>query len=257
MDLLLITIYGLAIGFIGGYAGIAGAPFLILLLSMGFTTEHFTQHQAQGTILAVMMGPMTLFGVIALWDKLKPYLKYAFIGTICYAVFSYIGGMIAYLFSADVLKVLFGILLIGISIRYFISNMYESKKNKSKEVAVPVNLLSFSIIGAGVGIIGGMFGIGAGVLMMPIFTALFKIDKDVARAVSLAILLPPVSVGAVLKYNSMGDIKWNVALIIFVTFFAVNYFGSKLARGHSHKTFMIVFSVILFILGVVIIIQGI
>ncbi len=248
-NLILMAVFGGIVGFIGGYAGIAGAPFLIFLLAQFLG---YTQHAAQGTVLAVMMGPMSLFGVIALWGSLKPYIKYAVAGVITYAVFSYIGGTIAYQFDESNLKLLFGIVLIIISVRHFLTR----KKHEAladKKPIIPFNMISISIIGAIVGIIGGTFGIGAGVMMVPVFVGVFRIPKDEARAITLAILLPPVSVGAVVKYHGMGDVDWLAAGVIFIGFFLINYFGAKSAKGHSTETFSLIFSIILFTLGVVII----
>ncbi len=248
-DLILMAVFGCAVGFIGGYAGIAGAPFLIFLLSQFLG---YTQHAAQGTVLAVMMGPMTLFGVIALWDSFKPHIKYAVVGVITYAGFSYIGGTIAYIFDESKLKLLFGIVLIIISVRHFLTRKKHQTLDGKKPI-IPLNLISISIIGVIVGIIGGTFGIGAGVLMVPVFVGVFRIPKDEARAITLAILLPPVSVGAVIKYHGMGDVDWIATGVIFLSFFLVNYFGAKAAKGHSTETFSLIFSIILFALGAVII----
>lgn len=257
-EFILLSIFGLLIGFVGGYAGIGGAPFLIFFLTAILT--NYTQHEAQGTVLAVMLGPMSLFGVIALRDSIKPYIKYVILGTVTYACFSYLGGMIAYLFSSSVLKILFGVLVISISFyRLFklIKNRHHSNEDlENKRPLIPLNLLTFGITGSLVGIVGGMFGVGAGVLMVPIFTGIYRIKKNSARGISLAILLPPVSLGAVLKYHEMGDIRWNAVIVMFVTFFCVNYFGAKLAGDHSHKTFTLFFSLILGLLGVITIILG-
>jgi len=263
-ELILFIVVGIAVGFIGGYAGIAGAPFMILFLTL---VLGYTQHEAQGTTLAVMLGPMSLFGVIALWNVLKPYLKYAVIGTLTYVVFSYVGGTIAYLFESNMLQILFGIFLIIISIQYFLDRKTETEKPNQKPI-IPLNYISMTVVGAFVGGVGGMFGIGASVLMIPIFTSIFKLKKDVARVISLAILLPPVSLGAVIKYcmessrhhQSMwwtGDVNWLAVIIIFVTFFVVNYFGAKVGKSHSHKTFSTIFSIILLALGITTIILAI
>ncbi len=257
-EFIMLSLFGLVISFVGGYAGIGGAPFLIFFLTA--ILSNYTQHEAQGTVLAVMLGPMSLFGVIALREAIRPYFKYVVLGTISYAIFSYVGGSIAYLFSSNSLKILFGILIIAISFfRLFklIKNRRQTNEQlESKKALIPLNLFTFSITGSVVGIIGGMFGVGAGVLMVPIFTGIYRIKKDSARGISLAILLPPVSLGAVIKYSEMGDIRWNAVLVMFVTFFIVNYFGAKLAKGHSHKTFTLFFSLILGLLGVVTIILG-
>ena len=83
---------GAAVGFAGGYAGIGGAPFLVVGLAL---LLGYDQHVAQGTVLAVMLGPMSLPAVIVMWDRVKLLKREIFIGVACYAIISYFGAQIA------------------------------------------------------------------------------------------------------------------------------------------------------------------
>lgn len=247
--LILLFFLGCVVGFVGGYAGISGAPFLVALLVALFG---MTQFEAQGTVLAVMLGPMSLMSIITLWDKVKPNIPIIIIGVIGYAIMSYFGASLAYLLPERILKIIFGCLLLLLG-GYDLWTGTRKLSHRKKEV-ITTNSPSISyskmmISGSLIGIIGGLFGIGAGVLMVPIFINYFNIPKDEARAISLGILLPPVSVGAVLKYNMEGAINWQYALIIFISYFAVNYFGGKCGGKHSLQKFKIYFGIILILLG--------
>ncbi|MFC1742797.1 sulfite exporter TauE/SafE family protein [Candidatus Riflebacteria bacterium] len=245
-DLLFFFFIGAIVGFVGGYAGIGGAPILITLLVVG---KGFSQHAAQGTILAVMLGPMSLFGVWAIKEKLKNKWDLILISVLTFAVFSYFGGAIAYLFSDFALKKLFGIVLLLLSSRYILKvfEKTESQPGRTRifKLNYPVMFL-FSII---TGSVGGLFGIGSGLIMVPVFNKLFGFDKDTARGLSLAILLPPVSIGAVYRYQFSNDVHWLVAILIFFGYFLTNYFGSRMALTHSEKKFSFYFGSILLLLG--------
>ncbi|MFC1542143.1 TSUP family transporter, partial [Candidatus Latescibacterota bacterium] len=207
MDVRIIALFliGALFGYIGGYTGIGGAPFLV---SFSVIVLGLSQHEAQGTILAVMLGPMSLFSVIVMWDRVKVLKWYILSCVLSYAVFSYFGAAGAYAISEVSLKLLFGFLLLSIGI----INLYISKNLNENDQplhpgkmtvsggTIPANSYTITIFGIVTGLLGGFFGIGAGVLMMPVFIGLFGIHKDDARALSLAILLPPVSLGAVIKY---------------------------------------------------------
>ena len=106
-------------------------------------------------------------------------------------------------------------------------------------------------IGSSVGIIGGLFGIGAGILMIPIFIIVFHMKKNYARALSLAILLPPVSFGAFVKYYQEGAINWTLAFILFFTYFIANYFGAKLGNKTSLPMFKKIYATILIIIALI------
>ncbi|MBD3162495.1 MAG: TSUP family transporter [Candidatus Eisenbacteria bacterium] len=231
-DLPLIALFGLAVGFIGGYAGIGGAPFLVFLLG---AVLGWPQHAAQGTVLAVMLGPMTLPGVLVMQDRIRPLLRYVVIGVVTYAAFSYLGAEIAYLFDNQTLRILFSILLLGLGIRHMTARI--TKPAVAGAPLFPLNAASMTLLGAFVGVAGGTFGIGAGVLLVPLLGRLFAMEKDDARAISLAILLPPVSIGAVVKYHSRGDVDWLVVAVCFAAYLASNHWGAKLGRAHSAHRF--------------------
>ena len=243
-ELIYILLFGLGTGLIGGYAGIGGAPILIFLLTYFL---NYSQHLAQGTVLAMMLGPMTLFAVYQSWDLIIDRLNMIIICVLTYAVTSYYGAQIAYKFTSPDLQKYFGIILILTGI-FYASNL-SSKYENNKKIFNP-NLLSIGILGSFVGFIGGVFGIGAGILLVPAFTLLFGIKQNQARIMSLAILLPPVSIGAVVQYGLFrNDINWKFSMILLVSYMITNGLGSKIGNKHSPKTLKRALGIILMISG--------
>ena len=236
------ALFGLVIGFVGGYAGISGAPFLVFLLGAFLG---YSQHLAQGTVVAMMLGPMSLLGVWVMWDRVKPLLGYVAVGVLTYATFSYLGAAIAYLFSSETLRLLFAVLVLALGLRYVFQKNSAEGEDPVARPFLPFNLWTMALLGAVVGVIGGMFGIGAGVVMVPVLVKFFGVHKDDSRALSLAILVPPVSIGAVLQYHSHGDVKWMMVLVGFVAYFSSNYWGAKLGRSASPRRFQLVMGVLL------------
>jgi uncharacterized membrane protein YfcA len=113
-----------------------------------------------------------------------------------------------------------------------------------------LNIPSMTILGVFIGMVGGFFSIGAGILLVPVLIGLFGVNKDDARAISLAILVPPLSIGAVLKYQAHGDIVWWVVLVGLLAYMASNYFGARLGRKHSSRRFNIVLGILLLLMGI-------
>lgn len=252
LDPVLVGVLGLVVGFAGGYAGIGGAPFLVacMVLFLGYD-----QHGAQGTVLAVMLGPMSLPGVIVMWDRIRLLKVEVILGVLAYAMFSNLGARLAYSFDASLLQLTFGFLLVVLGIKY-ISGARTALEVElvPDHVTMQGGYVSFSrlnigCLAAGVGVVGGLFGIGAGVLMVPLSVVLFGLHKDDARALSLAILLPPVSVGAIVEYDAHGGIDWSGALVCLIAYMTTNFSGAKLGRKHDSSRFFQVMGGILLLLG--------
>ncbi len=236
--LTVLLVLGLAVGFIGGYAGIGGAPFMIAFLVL---VCGIPQLEAQGSVLTMMLGPMSLLGVLTLKKEVKAQWKNISIGVVAYALFSYFGAELAFYLGEVDVRHYFAFLLILVAILQLFSKYLAGTGNQTTHIPYTWMLL----IGMLTGIIGGLFGIGAGVLMVPVFLGFFKLNKNYARALSLAILLPPVSIGAFVKYNVEGAIDWKLVGLLFVSYFIANYFGTKLGSRSSILYFKIMYTIIL------------
>ncbi|MRR14085.1 sulfite exporter TauE/SafE family protein, partial [archaeon] len=70
------------------------------------------------------------------------------------------------------------------------------------------------LIGLVSGVVSGIFGIGGGVLIIPALVYLLGFSQHTATGTSLAILLPPVGLGAVMEYYRRGNVDIRTALIV-------------------------------------------
>jgi len=238
-DPLIYVFLGLVVGYIGGFAGIGGGPFLVsfLVLYCGMS-----QLAAQGNVLTMMLGPMSLLGVMSMYEYVKKQWLNIVIGVISYCICSYFGAVFAFYIGETDLKYYFAFLLIIIAIMQFHSYIKKQTVEFDKEYISPYWIL---VLAAFTGILGGMFGIGAGVLMVPILIGIFKLKKEFARSLSLAILIPPVSYGAFIKYNFENPVDWQLVGILFITYFVSNFFGAKMGSKVSGKAFTLIYGVIL------------
>src|SRR4051794_28517023 len=92
-----------------------------------------------------------------------------------------------------------------------------------------------------------MVGIGGGVLVIPALMFLFAFSQAKANGTSLAMLLPPIGIFAVLTYSRAGNIDWPVAMLLAAGFACGAYFGAKLVNSGQipESTIRILFSVLL------------
>jgi uncharacterized protein len=86
------------------------------------------------------------------------------------------------------------------------------------------------VIGLFSGIASGIFGIGGGILIVPALVYLAKFSQHAAIGTSLAILLPPIGLFAVLDYYRHGNVDLKAAIFVAVAFMVGGWIGAHLAN---------------------------
>jgi uncharacterized protein len=69
------------------------------------------------------------------------------------------------------------------------------------------------LLGVGVGLLAGLYGVGGGILFVPIFLVLFDFDQLEAEATSLLAILPTVVAGT-WQQHRYGNVRWRLAFVI-------------------------------------------
>ena len=90
-------------------------------------------------------------------------------------------------------------------------------------------LLGLFALGITAGVLSGMFGIGGGIVMVPIMVAIFGMELLNANATSLAAMLLPVGIMGVISYYKAGYVRIREALWISLGLFAGSFVGAELA----------------------------
>ena len=113
MNQLFYIILGLLAGTLSGIFGIGGGTILIPALVF---VSGFSQHQAQGTTLAAMIPPIGLLAAWRYWQAGN--VKIAVAAFICLGFFigGWLGAQVAHGISEPMLKKLFGVFLLFISL---------------------------------------------------------------------------------------------------------------------------------------------
>jgi uncharacterized protein len=116
--ILILIVIGIITGVMAGMLGIGGAiimiPCLVFLLGI-------SQQSAQGTSLAVMLPPV---GIIAAYNYYKAgqvNIKFAIILAVFFLVGSYFGSKLALNIPQQVLKKIFGVLLLLVAAKMLLS----------------------------------------------------------------------------------------------------------------------------------------
>ena len=76
-----------------------------------------------------------------------------------------------------------------------------------------LELLLGAVLGLLAGVFAGLFGVGGGILFVPMLIALFGLDQVDAEATSLLAILPVVAAGT-WRQHGYGNVRWRAAAII-------------------------------------------
>jgi uncharacterized protein len=114
----------------------------------------------------------------------------------------------------------------------------------------PTTIIALLVIGAAAGMLSSLVGIGGGVVIVPSLVFIFAISQKMAQGTSLAMLLPPIGIFAVINYYKGGYIDFKMAAILTVGFIIGSFFGSKLVMNFEDATLKKIFGAFLMILSV-------
>lgn len=117
-EIFTLALIGISAGILSGLLGIGGAIIMVPALVFFFG---MTQHQAQGTSLAILLFPV---GFMAFWNYYKQgyvNFKIAIIVMLAFFIGGYLGSLAAVHLPARVLKVGFGLLIMVMGFRLIIT----------------------------------------------------------------------------------------------------------------------------------------
>jgi uncharacterized membrane protein YfcA len=106
------------------------------------------------------------------------------------------------------------------------------------------------LIGVASGMLSGFVGVGGGLIIVPALVLFLEFSQKMAQGTSLAILLLPVGILAVMEYYKHGYIDIKIALIISAGFVVGGFFGSRIALVLPQDTIKKIFAVFMLIVAI-------
>lgn len=101
--------------------------------------------------------------------------------------------------------------------------------------------LGFVLLGMLFGTIGGMFGIGGGLIAIPMLALVFGLDQHIAQGTGLVMVVPNV-VMAIWGYHQRNRIDWGRALTLAVGGLVFGALGAWLAAGLPERAMRLGFA---------------
>ena len=106
----------------------------------------------------------------------------------------------------------------------------------------PLILIVFGIV---VGVFSGVMGLGGGSVMIPIMVLAFGMTQQMAHGTSLAVMIPPVALPAVIEYWRHGNVDVRVAALTAVGVLLGSFFGALVANSLPKESLKLVFGFLL------------
>ena len=100
------------------------------------------------------------------------------------------------------------------------------------------------IIGLLAGMVSGLFSTGGGMILVPAFIHLLKIDDTKARGTSVFCILPMVVTSSFFYYKG-NFIDWKIAFLCAIGGSIGGYIGAKLLKKLPEKVMKIAFTIFL------------
>ena len=113
-----------------------------------------------------------------------------------------------------------------------------------------MQIFLYMMVGLMSGFLGGMLGLGGGAIMVPAMIFFFGLTQHQAQGTSLAAMLPPVMILAVLRYYATGNVKVQMACFIALGFVIGGLIGANVAQNIPDLQLKKVFGIFLMVIGI-------
>ena len=246
--ILLLILIGAIGGLLSGAFGVGGGIVMVPLL---ITIAGFDQRHAAAISLVAII-PAALVGSIS----------YASAGQLdlTAAVLIAAGGVVGSLIGARLLRTLplrwlrwlFIALLVVITVRL----LFELPSRDGVITLNPLTVAGLIVLGVVMGVASGLFGIGGGVIVVPVLVALFGAGDLIAKGTSLVAILPGAVIGTIANARA-GLVDVINGSITGIAAAAASFGGVAIASTLSPRLATILFALLLLVATVQLVVRGI
>jgi len=197
---------GTAVGFLSGFMGVGGGIIMIPLLTFWALPAmqvhpEVMVHLAFGTSLAIIL-PTSLSGTLAHSRGGNVVWKVVFLLALTGIIGSFLGSTLAATLGGPVLKTLFGIVLLVTAVQMILQKARPGEAGEAFAMPKPAPTL---LVGFLVGMFSGFFGLGGGVVAIPLMVRFLNLPIHKAMGISIAFVFFAALVGAAgYAYNGWG-----------------------------------------------------
>lgn len=107
----------------------------------------------------------------------------------------------------------------------------------------------YALLGVGVGVFSSLFGVGGGIIMVPVLGLLFAFSQHMAQGTSLAVMFPTALVGA-LGYLKEGNVNLGVAAALAIGSIPAAVYASARAQNVPQASLKSMFALFMVVAAV-------
>jgi uncharacterized protein len=251
MTIIIGVLVGSAAGLLAGILGLGGGvlipPLLALILGLD-------QHAAQAASLAALVPPVgypALLGYQKNGVKVPWRLVSWLVGS--FAAGGVVGGVSAQWIPSRSLRWAFVAVLVGVALRSVLLARRPAHAHAGSRVA-RMGFFPAAAIGGLGGVISGLFGIGGGVMILPLLQRWARVDRLTAQVTTLAMMLFPIGLPAVVVYALAHPLPWMLLVSVASGFVLGAWIGGRVATRvpHAHASYLfaavVVFAAVMMLL---------
>ena len=264
--IILTLLFGSFAGFLAGLLGIGGGVILVPLFLWLFPLAGFPPelvvHTAFGTSLAIIL-PTSISSTLA--HRKRGNVEWHMVGFLAVGgIFgSLVGSCAAAVIPGATLKMLFGLMQIAVSLKL----LFYKQPNLPPEDLTTVKGRSLALVGFIGGLFSAFFGIGGGVIAVPLMLMFLQLPIHLAIGNSSALIVVS-SFSAVCSYIwlgmgspgampfSIGYVNLLVAAIVAPLTIVFAKIGVKLASRTNQTKLVKIFAVLLMFVGLKILLKS-
>jgi uncharacterized membrane protein YfcA len=106
-------------------------------------------------------------------------------------------------------------------------------------------LFMFLAIGVVAGLLSGIFGIGGGIIIVPLLVFAAKFSQKVATGTSIAVFVLPVAILGAMAHYRAGNVNVRASLLIAAGLLVGSWLGAQMSLGMSDSLLKRAFAVLL------------
>lgn len=269
VEWILLILIGLIAGTFGSLVGLGGGiiivPSLLLLNSLGLLEFPIEPRNAVGISLMVIIFT-AISSTLYNYKQKRLDVKSGLFFFMSSGPAAILGSIVSEYLKLNQFYILFGILM-------FIITYLLSIKNKMKPRNVRWHIKKEYIDSEGIlyeygynkytgysitfiaGFLAGLFGIGGGVILVPMMVLLFRFPAHIATATSMFIILLSASVGSI-SHIILGNIIFTYVLILGIGAYVGGRLGAFIATKITGKSLILILRFVIIIVAIQMIYKG-
>lgn len=157
------------------------------------------------------------------------------------------GGYLGRLIPGPWLMTVFGLLMLLVAWR--MGRSYEARKTAS-----PAGVGRLLTMGAGVGLLSGILGIGGGFLIVPVLAGPGGLSMQAAVGTALAVITVNAAMGLAGAMVGLGALPWAAVLPFVIASLVGGQFGAHLASRSSAGRLAKIFAALVLVVGIAVLV---